>query len=496
MRSLRVVLPVAVVAAALSGCAVSPKPFTDAEVLSLAKDDYSRVTADQEPVSGPIDLYEAMARALKYNLDQRVEAMGAALRIQELDLAHFSMLPSIVATSGYSARNNVNASDSLNISTGLFSLPYSTSEDERLRRADINFSWDILDFGLSYVRARQAADKYLAAQEQRRKVVARVIEDVRTAYWRAVSADRLISRLSELEARSERAIANAHASEADHLTSPITAATYERELIEIKRSIGELQRDLSVARTQLAALMNVQPGTPFALSGTASAPGLTLTLPLGKMIETALVNRPELHDVWYQRRINDRELDAALLEVLPGLSPYVGSNYDSNDFLYNANWVSWGAKASWNLLKLVQYPAKRDVVEAQGEQLDARALAVTMAVITQVHVSRIRFLQLQRDFATSNRYLAVQRRLLHLMRDEASADRASEQSLIREEMNTLVAEARRDIAYAELQNAFAGVYTAIGLDPYASDIDIRLGVKSLADKLRSVWVERGEAHSG
>lgn len=476
--------------ALLGGCSLGPKPLTDVEVANLAGDHFARTTADQEPVSGAIDLYEAMSRALKYNLDHRVEEMTAAVRIRELDLAHFSLLPNVVASSSYAGRDSYNASNSVNILTGVESLSTSTSQEKRIRAGDVAFSWNVLDFGLSYVRARQAADKFLIAEEMRRKVAARIIEDVRTAYWRAVSADRLINRLRNLEGRIRRAQANARASASDRQTSPITAATYERELVEIKRTIQDLQRDLSVARTQLAALMNVRPGTKFALAGGRQGSPHNLTMPVNEMISTALQNRSELKEVWYQQRITEQELHAALLELLPGLTPYAGTNYDSNEFLYNNNWVSWGAKASWNVIRLVQYPAKREVIEAQGRQLDARALAVSMAVMTQVHVSRIRYLQYSKELQTANEFLDVQRRLVRLMRAEASADRISEQTLIREEMNTLVAEARRDITYAALQNAFAAIYSSMGLNPYVSELDPAQDVKTLASRLRAIWTER------
>jgi outer membrane protein TolC len=490
MRHLSLVSTVAA-AAALGGCAVTPNPLSSEQISGLANANLARVTFDREPVSGAIDLYEAMARALKYNLDHRIEEMQAAVRVRELDLAHFSLLPNAVASSGYAARDNWNASNSVNILTGEQSLSTSTSQERRIGTADIAFSWNILDFGLSYVRARQAADKYLVAEEMRRKVVTRIVADVRTAYWRAVSADRLIHRLHSLEVRIRRAQANARASSADRQTSPITAATYERELVEIKRTIQELQRELAIARTQLAALMNLKPGTPFELSGRGSVHGGALSMPVSEMISTALRNRSELKEVWYQRRINQHELDAALLELLPGLTPYVGTNYDSNDFLYNNNWVSWGAKASWNLLRVVQYPAKREVIEAQDRLLDARSLAVTMAVITQVHVARIRYLQFSKELTTASEFLGAQQRLVGLMRVEAAADRISEQTLIREEMNTLVAEAKRDIMHAELQSAYASIYSAMGLDPYAKELDANLDVKSLASRLKGLWLERG-----
>lgn len=480
---------------ALAACAVAPQPLTKTEITTNARSHLRQVTANQQPVNGPISLYEAMARALKYNLDHRVSAMDATLRIKELDLAHFSMLPNAVASSGYAARDRYNASRSQNILTGQESLAFSTSQEKRMRTADVTFSWNILDFGLSYVRAKQAADKYLIAEEMRRKVVHRVIEDVRTAYWRAVSADRLITRLRRLERRVRRAQRRSRAISTERQTSPITAVTYERELVEIKRTVQELQRDLSIARTQLSSLMNLKPGTPFELAPGSRSGALSLPMPVKEMVWVAMTNRTELREVWYRRRINDREVDAALLELLPGLTPYAGTNFDTNDFLYNSHWLSWGAKASWNLIKVFQYPVKRDVIDSQDKLLKQRALAVTMAVITQVHVSRVRFHHHKREFQTAREYLNVQRRLVGLMRKESRAGRISEQTLIREEMNTLVAEAKRDISYAALQNAFANVYASMGLDPYPSMQPDKTDVNTLARDLRSVWLERGDMKS-
>lgn len=495
MRFLTSSIIAAAVATATSACMVTPSPLMESEVSQLAQDGYSRLADEQEPFSGAIDVYEAMARALKYNLDHRVEEMGVALRVAELDLAHFNLLPGVVATSGYAGRNNDNASNSVNVLTGVESLATSTSQERRIKTADIAFSWNILDFGLSYVRARQAADKYLIAQEMRRRAVTRIMEDVRTAFWRAISADRLIRKLNVLEARLAKAQVNARASAIDRQTSLIPAATYERELVDIKRIVRELQRDLVLARTQLAALMSIRPGTSFALAGTGRPKTPGFAIPVNQMVTTALLNRSELREVWYQRRINERELDAALLELLPGLTPYVGTNYDSNDFLYNSQWLSWGAKASWNLMRVVQYPAKRQVIEAQQQQIDARVLATTMAVVTQVHIGRIRYLQLSKELQTAIEHLNAQRRLTELMREEAGADRISEQTLIREEMNLLVAEARRDISHAGLQNAYAGIYTSMGLDPISRGLDLGADVKTLARQLRGLSVERGLALS-
>lgn len=480
-----------------SGCAVVPSPLTETELSNLASEKLERVTAGQEPIHGAVDLYEAMARALKYNLDYRVEVYETALRSAQLDLSHYKLLPKIVGNAGFPHRNNFDASSSFNLVTNTPNFGASTSREKEYRERGLEISWDILDFGLSFVRARQTADRVLIAEETKRKVINRVIEDVRTAYWRAVSADRLIARLRRLEGRTRRALANARSLAKERQTSPITALTYERELVEIKRTVQELQRDLTVAKSQLAALMNVEPGKDFRLRlPRRYRGGLRLKASPRDMVWAALQNRPELRDVAYRQRINMHEADAALLELLPSFRLYASTNYDSNRFLLNNHWFGWGAKAAWHLIKVVEYPAKRDVIKSQDELLDQCALALTMAIMTQVHVSRVRFYHYARELATAREYHGVQRRLVENMRVESAAGRISEQTLLREEMNTLVAEVKYDVAYAGLQNVYANVYASIGLDPFSHDFDLGLDVKSLARTLRSVWVVRGDNAHG
>ena len=86
----------------------------------------------------------------------------------------------------------------------------------------------------------------------------------------------------------------------------------------------------------------------------------------------------------------------------------------------------------------------------------------------------------------------MQLRLVKQIRAEAAAERVAEQTLIREELNLLVAEARRDIAFAAVQNAYANIFASVGLDPYTSDTDLSLGVKDVESQLESLWLERGE----
>jgi outer membrane protein TolC len=238
--------------------------------------------------------------------------------------------------------------------------------------------------------------------------------------------------------------------------------------------------------------MNLDPGTDFRISvpRRRNNSAVLRVQSRSEMIQTALENRPELREVAYRKRINEEEAQAAILELFPSLKGYAGLNADSNDFLYNNDWISWGARASWNLIRVFSYPRRKATIIAQDDLLDARALALTMAIITQVDVSRARYRFLRRELATSSEYYGIQRRILDQIRAGAEADTVSRQTLIREEMNTLVAEVRYDIAYADLQNAYAAIFTTIGLDPFGLDVTGEESVADLASSLQALWASR------
>ena len=484
----------AAIAALVSGCAITPKPISSSEMAMRAQQNAVDVTADQEPVGGEIDLYEAMARALKYNLDYKVEMMDEALKTRELNLATFDMLPQLVASGGYFGRSNYSGASSLSLLTRRQSLEPSTSSEKNIFSGDLTLSWDVLDFGLSYVRAQQKSDEVLISMERRRKVANRIVEDVRTAYWRAVSAERLLVKLEQLEGNVTTTLDNSERLAQRRLSAPLTALTYQRELVEIQAEIRRLQRELVISKAQLAALMNLSPGTPFTLvlpERTKAPPRVDAA---GEdMMMTALRNRAELREVSYRQRINRKELDAALLSALPSFKALIGVNVDSNSFLYNSNWAQYGARASWNLLNLFKIPAQKKAIRASDELLRQRELALTMAVMTQVHVARARFGHLSTELETAEHQHAVQDKIMYQIRSGFKAGAMSQQTLLREEMNTLVSEVKYDIAYADTQNAYANLFSSMGIDEFAPEITGRESVSNLRRAMSELWLKRETA---
>ena len=116
-----------------------------------------------------------------------------------------------------------------------------------------------------------------------------------------------------------------------------------------------------------------------------------------------------------------------------------------------------------------------------------------MAVMTQVHVARARFGHLSTELETSEHQYAVQNKIMYQIRSGFKAGAMSQQTLLREEMNTLVSEVKYDIAYADTQNAYANVFSSMGIDEFTPDITGRETVSALSAALSDLWSKRETA---
>ena len=451
----------------LAGCSLTPEPFTLEEHQTRIDTDLAELYADQEALSAPISLHEAMARAVKYNMDHQLKVMENALSQHQLNAAKMNLLPQLTMNAGYAGRDEFSASNSRSMTTGAESLEVSTSSDRDGYTADLGLSWNVMDFGLSYIRATQYADRLLIAQERRRKVVHNIIQDVRSAYWNAVSAQRLLARIEPLYKRVQHALGNARRITAQRLEDPLQSLNYRRDLLEMLRQLKVLRRELTTAKVQLAALMNLKPGTHYTLvdeSGDFSMP--TLEVGLKELEHAALLHRPELREEAYQGRISADDVTRAMLGMIPGLDLSYKYNYDSNSYNYVSNWWDWSASINFNLLKVFTTgPANIEMAETQEKVVKTRRLALSMAVMSQVHMAWLRYRQAQEEFATAEELDKVNGAILTETNNAAASDAGNEMDVIRAEMGAVLAELRRDVAYADLKNAAGRIFVSVGANP-------------------------------
>lgn len=456
---------VSVLALAISGCAVTSQPIDRSVSEQRARQDLQTMFKDQEPVSGPLTLHEAMARAVKYNLEARLKVMEEALAKRQVDLASFDMLPRMAMEAGYAGRSNVSAASSRSVLTNTQSLEPSTSQDRDRGVADLTMVWNVLDFGVSYVSAKQQADQRLIVQERRRKVVHTIIQDVRSAYWRAVAADRLLKQIDGLMARVDEARDSSQRMSRERIGDPVQALSYQRALIDATRQLEEQRRALSLAKTELAALINLPLNTDFSLAASPDYQVPELKVDIGRLEEEALASRPELREQDYQARISAAETRKAMLRLLPGLEFSAGGHYDSNSFLVNQSWADYGVKVTWNLFNAISAPAAIDVAKAGESVAAARRQAMSMAVLAQLYVANANFHEAQRQFQTNQQLADLDGQIAEQLRNRYKTQSIGELDLIQGELNTLNAQLERDLSYAELRNAYAQLFVSAGVDP-------------------------------
>ncbi|QEY61910.1 TolC family protein [Metapseudomonas lalkuanensis] len=456
---------VSVLALAVTGCAVTSQPIDRSVSEQRARQDMASMFKDQEPLSGPLTLHEAMARAVKYNLEARLKVMEEALAKRQVDLASFDMLPRMAMEAGYAGRSNVSASSSQSVLTNTQSLEPSTSQDRDRGVADLTMVWNVLDFGVSYVSAKQQADQRLIVQERRRKVVHTIIQDVRSAYWRAVAAERLLKQIDSLMARVDEARASSQRMSSERIGDPVQSLSYQRALIEATRQLEEQRRALSLAKTELAALVNLPLNTDFTLAADDNYQVPELKVDITRLEEEALASRPELREQDYQARISAAETRKAMLRLLPGLEFSAGGHYDSNSFLVNQSWADYGVKVTWNLFNAISAPAAIDVAKAGESVAAARRQAMSMAVLAQLYVANANYHEAQRQFQTSQQLAELDGQIAEQLRNRYKTQSIGELDLIQGELNTLQAQLKRDLSYAELRNAYAQLFVSAGVDP-------------------------------
>jgi len=475
----------------VSGCAVTSEPIDRSVSEQRARTDLQNMYKDQEPLSGPLTLHQAMARAVKYNLEGRLKIMEEALAKRQLDLASFDMLPRMALDAGYVGRNNVNASSSQSVETGTQSLEPSTSQDRDREVADLTMVWNVLDFGVSYISAKQAGDQRLIVQERRRKVINTIVQDVRSAYWRAMAAERLLKQIDSLMARVETARGNSQSMSEQRIGDPVQALGYQRSLIQATRQLEEQRRALSLAKTELATLINLPLGTELTLATQDEYAIPELKVDLARLEQEALASRPELREQDYQTRITAAETRKAMLRLLPGLEFSAGGHYDSNSFLVEQGWADYGVKVTWNLFNVISAPAAIDVAKAGEEVAAARRQAMSIAVLAQLYVANANYREALRQFKTSQQLSNIDGQIVGQLRSRHQAAGIGELDLIQGELNTLQADLRRDLAYADLRNAYGQIFASAGLDPLPNEVQ-STEVQSIATALanrEAAWAQ-------
>jgi outer membrane protein TolC len=469
------------VSACVGGCAFVPHPLTDAERSAEASRDLAEVFSGQEPLTHALTLEEAFARAMAYNLDERVKGMERQVAARDFEISKFDLLPKVIATAGASTRNNVLASSSVSVITHTQTLEPSTSTDSDLRFADLTTSWNILDFWVSYFNSKQQADRVLVAEEQRRRVLQALFQDVRRAFWRAASAQRLSNDVRETIREAENALESSRKGEP--LRAPIDALRYQKSLLDELRDLEFVQRQLAVSKTELAALINLPLGTAYSVAAPRNLRIETPRMPVRQMEEVALVRNPDVREASYQVRITADETRKMLARNLPGINFNYGPNFDSNSFLVNNTWAGGAVRLSANLISILSIPEQMKRGQLAEDTAITRRQALSMATLAKLHIAYQQYLAAAKEYRWADQLASVDRRLYQQIANRTETDAQSELERVQARVSAVESDLKRYRSFAEAQAALGRLYDAVGIDPVPDEL-ASLDIATLSAAIR------------
>jgi outer membrane protein TolC len=415
----------------------------------------------------PLTVEDAVALAIRFNLDARVKTLETALAAGKADLSMFALLPQIAASGGMVKRNPSNFTTSKD-STGAIGTNSSVSEDAFRRTGDLTASWNMMDFGIALVRSDQEDDRVVQAVEKRRRALHLLVQDVQAAYWKAVINAYAEKNYNTLELKLMGSVRNAETAERSKVGDPMQMLAHQRAIVETMRQVAELQRQTESARAELAGLMGMPSSTAFRLVELENESDLRVGEPsksMDLMEEIALANRPELNSEAAQFRIDVGDVHTEMLKSLPGIGPYIGGHYDSNSFLVFNSWADAGIKVAWNLVDMLSAPKRIEHSKAVAETTRVRRVAVAMAVLTQVHVADIQYRHVLKEYRLTEQMAAIDRRIAGLAGKSQQAGSGTPMEEIKAEAGAMLSTLRRFMLYSDLQGANARLNAAMGLDP-------------------------------
>ncbi len=471
----------------LTACNITPKPMAIQDRYRVATTTMHELFKDQSREAMTIDYYEALARGVKYNLDYRIKLVNIAVQAGQLEVAVFTMFPALNVTSKLYSRSNdyqVAGITAAGVPTGL-----SSSTPRTLLTAREAMSWNILDFGMGYVKAKQQSNRVLFAQEETRRQSQQLAQDVLVAYWVAYSSQELLSETHEFQRLLTSSKMILDRAIRDKTVPKENLLNYQAAILDGDRKLIQLQYKYDKAMLDLKHLLFL----PVDQKITLKAPPRALfhaydlsSLNIHKMDAVTLVHHPELRGQNYQERIAEYGLSTVLLQALPGLTIDYGKNYDSNQFLLNNRWIDKSVEVAWNLLNVASLPANYKTAKAQIQYEKIKSMAMTMAALTETRYAYSHYQTLRREYYLAQKQTENARALYSLNQNRRLASIASDQQVILAKLKSIASKTDEDLLLSDLSVALGQLYLSVGVDLVPEEViyqPLPEAVTVLRDKL-------------
>ena len=413
--------------------ATAPVSYTDWDrAIRVDVDLQTMYASTPRKIEKPIDMYMAMALALKYNYTRRVVNYQESLI--EAGKSPVNRLPEIFSSAGYVNTENKNAQDS-----------------------ELKLAWNLLDVSTVYYQTQDDWFKSSVAFEQSRKVIHNLLQETRTLYWKSLTAQRLLPVIDdmieymtldvdELNAKSNELAENGKSLSMDELVK-------KREFMEAIKKLSALKRDLETSEVRLASLMGFHPTTQFKLVGKEYG---NFELPeikssLSEMEWLALTNRPEL-------RVRDLVTDVNEIQTSFRIFTDPGTKYMNDPAYYNRAWAKKAKQIGMSVFEDIHNPDPSELENLRRQRM-------TTLVLSQVYVSWARYMSALEDYQISHELANVSEDIAEDTTIQSGSKAKTSQL---EAARAIEDETNAMLAYVDLQDSLGNLYSTIGMDaiPY------------------------------
>jgi len=425
----------------------------------------------QKPVElpDPLRLDDAVRIGLDNNLEIRISRIMAELADDKALSEKLKILPQLSFSGDISRRSDDDLKEYENLDTGEKSLGRSISEERTRKMVNLSLSWNVLDFGLSFIRARQAAmDKEIKRMERLRQAQ-NLAMDIAASYRKAVMAELELNYIEKIESDVHIYKEKAKEMVSQNRLDPISAKTIEKKMADVAITAASLQADISNARIELCRLMGLNPMTEFRLANESSEAYLK-KIPESEEIKpeyleiTALNNRPEFFAADIQMRVQKDEARAALVSMFPGIRFDISNHYDDNKYLVNNYWSSVGLGVVENLLALPSRYVNWKSEEKNESLVKSQRLLLTAGVIVQVHLALHDFIEKEKRFRLYNDSYIISEDLLTMSRERYELGSLSDTVMTQQIMENMITRLERNRSLIDLINAYNVLLVTIGFD--------------------------------
>lgn len=418
----------------VSSGGVPPAYYTDWDrAVRVDVDMQNMYVGTPQKIEKPIDMYMAMALALKYNYTRRLISYQQSLI--EAGKVPTDKLSEIASHAGYD------------------NAPLNTRMSP-----DLKVAWNVLDISTVYYQNIDPSYKSGVATEQSRKVIHNILQETRSLYWQTLAAQKLIPTLDEmteymtLEVDEMNVKAKELAEQGQYLSTE--ELQRKRDYMEAVKKAADLRRKMETAQTRLAALMGFHPSTEFKLVGSEYG---NFELPamkneLAQLEWLALTNRPEMRAHDLSTNVEDLKI------VVKGFKEPELNTYKNDPNYYNRLWSKQAQQVGMTIIEDVRNPKI-------SELNDLRRQRMTNLIISQVYVAWARYTSAVEDYQIN---MEIADTSENIAEDITVKDGSRDAKSILESARAVDDEVQAFLAYAEVQDALGNLYATVGLDaiPY------------------------------